>query len=85
MPLAAAAYRLQYQSSGVPSFLVAMVFLAAAVSFRLFRLAACRTWFWVASRRAFCFTCSAKITEDLSKAELMHPCWQRGFRLSLAV
>ena len=34
---------------------------------------ACKKWFWVASPQGFLLYVLAKITEDLSKAELMHP------------
>ena len=72
--LAAAAYRLQYQKLlARPFFLVAMVFLAAAVSLRLFRFGGVQKMVLGGIAAGFLLYVLAKITEDLSKAELMHP------------
>ncbi len=72
--LGAAAYRLQYQKLlARPFFLVAMVFLAAAVSLRLFRFGGVQKMVLGGIAAGFLLYVLAKITEDLSKAELMHP------------
>ena len=72
--LAAAAYRLQYHKLiARPFFLVAMVFLAAAVSLRLFRFGGVQKMVLGGIAAGFLLYVLAKITEDLSKAELMHP------------
>jgi lipopolysaccharide export system permease protein len=72
--LAASAYRLQYQKLlARPFFLVAMVFLAAAVSLRLFRFGGVQKMVLGGIAAGFLLFVLAKITEDLSKAELMHP------------
>jgi lipopolysaccharide export system permease protein len=72
--LAAAAYRLQYHKLiARPFFLVAMVFLAAAVSLRLFRFGGVQKMVLGGIAAGFLLYVLAKITEDLSKAEVMHP------------
>ena len=72
--LVAAAYRLQYHKLlARPFFLVAMVFLAAAVSLRLFRFGGVQKMVLGGIAAGFLLYVLAKITEDLSKAELMHP------------
>ncbi|MES1154937.1 MAG: LPS export ABC transporter permease LptG [Pseudorhodoplanes sp.] len=72
--LAAAAYRLQYHKLlARPFFLVAMVFLAASVSLRLFRFGGVQKMVLGGIAAGFLLYVLAKITEDLSKAELMHP------------
>ena len=72
--LAAAGYRLQYHKLlSRPFLLAAMVLLAAAFSLRFFRFGGVQKWFWVASAAGFLLYVLSKITEDLSKAELMHP------------
>jgi lipopolysaccharide export system permease protein len=59
---ATAGYRLQYHKLiAQPFLLVAMVMLAASVSLRFFRMG------------GFLLYVLSKVTEDLSKAELMHP------------
>ena len=72
--LAAAGYRLQYQKLlARPFFLVAMVFLAAAVSLRLFRFGGVQKMVLGGIAAGFLLYVLAKVTEDLSKVELMHP------------
>ena len=72
--LRAAAYRLQYQKLlARPFFLVAMVFLAASVSLRLFRFGGVQQMVLGGVGAGFLLYVLAKVTEDMSKAELMHP------------
>lgn len=72
--LRSAAYRLQYQKLlARPFFLVAMVFLAASVSLRLFRFGGVQQMVLGGVGAGFLLYVLAKVTEDMSKAELMHP------------
>jgi lipopolysaccharide export system permease protein len=72
--LAAAGYRLQYQKLiARPFFLTAMVFLAAAVSLRFFRMGGVQKMVLSGVAAGFLLYVLSKVTEDLSKAELMHP------------
>ncbi|GIK79043.1 MAG: LPS export ABC transporter permease LptG [Pseudorhodoplanes sp.] len=72
--LKAAGYRLQYQKLlARPFFLVAMVFLAASVSLRLFRFGGVQQMVLGGVAAGFLLYVLAKIAEDMSKAELMHP------------
>ncbi len=72
--LAAAGYRLQYyQLLAQPFYLVAMVLLAAAVSLRFFRLGGVQKVVLGGIAAGFLLYVMAKITGDLSKAELMAP------------
>lgn len=72
--LKAAGYRLQFQKLlARPFFLVAMVFLAAAVSLRFFRMGGVQKMVLGGIAAGFLLYVLAKVTEDLSKAELMHP------------
>jgi lipopolysaccharide export system permease protein len=72
--LAAAGYRLQYyQLLAQPFYLVAMVLLAAAVSLRFFRLGGVQKVVLGGIGAGFLLFVLAKITGDLSKAEMMAP------------
>ena len=72
--LAAAGYRLQFQKLlARPFLLVAMVFLAAAVSLRFFRFGGVQKMILSGVAAGFLLYVFQKVTEDLSKAELMHP------------
>jgi len=72
--LAAAGYRLQFQKLlARPFLLIAMVFLAAAVSLRFFRFGGVQKMVLGGVAAGFLLYVLAKVTEDLSKAELMHP------------
>ena len=72
--LAAAGYRLQFQKLlARPFLLVAMVFLAAAVSLRFFRFGGVQKMVLSGVALGFLLYVLSKVTEDLSKAELMHP------------
>lgn len=72
--LKAAGYRLQFHKLlARPFFLVAMVFLAAAVSLRFFRMGGVQKMVLGGIGAGFLLYVLAKVTEDLSKAELMHP------------
>jgi lipopolysaccharide export system permease protein len=72
--LGAAGYRLQYQKLlARPFFLVAMVLLAAAVSLRFFRFGGVQKMVLGGMLAGFLLYVMAKVTDDLSKAELMHP------------
>jgi len=72
--LGAAGYRLQFQKLlARPFFLVAMVFLAAAVSLRFFRFGGVQKMVLSGVAAGFLLYVLSKVTEDLSKAELMHP------------
>jgi lipopolysaccharide export system permease protein len=72
--LAAAGYRLQYQKLlAQPFLLAAMVFLAAAVSLRFFRFGGVQKMVLSGVAAGFLLYVLSKTTEDLSKADLMHP------------
>jgi len=72
--LTAAGYRLQYyQLLAQPFYLVAMVLLAAAVSLRFFRLGGVQKVVLGGIAAGFLLYVLAKITGDLSKAEMMSP------------
>ena len=72
--LGAAGYRLQYQLLlARPLLLVAMVMLAASVSLRFFRFGGVSAMVLSGVAAGFFLYVLSKITEDLSKAELMHP------------
>lgn len=72
--LMAAGYRLQYQLLVArPFFLVAMVLLAASVSLRFFRFGGVQQMILGGIAAGFLLYILSKVTEDLSKAELMHP------------
>lgn len=71
---AAAGYKLQYQLLlARPFVLAAMVLLAAAVSLRLFRFGGVQKMVLSGIGAGFLLYVLSKITEDLSKAELMNP------------
>ena len=72
--LGAAAYRLQYQKLlAKPFVLVAMVLLAAAVSLRFFRFGGVQKMVLSGVAAGFLLYVLSKVTDDLSKAALMHP------------
>jgi lipopolysaccharide export system permease protein len=72
--LVAAGYRFQFQKLlAQPFLLAAMVFLAAAVSLRFFRLGGIQKMVLSGVAAGFLLYVLSKVTEDLSKAELMHP------------
>jgi lipopolysaccharide export system permease protein len=72
--LAAAGYRLQYQELlSRPFLLVAMVLLAAAVSLRFFRFGGVQKMVLSGITAGFMLFVLSKITEDMSKAELLSP------------
>ncbi|MGC1091129.1 MAG: LPS export ABC transporter permease LptG [Pseudolabrys sp.] len=72
--LVAAAYRLQLQKLlARPFLLAAMVLLAAAVSLRFFRFGGVQKMVLSGVAAGFLLYVLSKVTEDLSKAELMHP------------
>lgn len=72
--LAAAAYRLQYHKLlSRPFMLAAMVLLAAAFSLRFFRFGGVQKMVLGGVTSGFLLYVLSKVTEDLSKAELMHP------------
>jgi len=72
--LGAAGYRLQYQLLlARPFLLVAMVFLAASVSLRFFRFGGVPKMVLSGVSAGFLLYVLSKVTEDVSKAELMHP------------
>jgi lipopolysaccharide export system permease protein len=72
--LAASGYRLQYQKLlARPFYLAAMVLLAAAVSLRFFRFGGVQKMILSGVGSGFLLYVLSKVTEDLSKAELMHP------------
>lgn len=72
--LVAAGYRLQFQKLlARPFLLAAMVFLAAAVSLRFFRFGGIQKMVLSGVAAGFLLYVLSKVTEDLSKAELMHP------------
>lgn len=72
--LATAGYRFQYEKlRAQPFMLVAMVLLASSVSLRFFRLGGVQTMVLSGIAAGFLLYVLSKVTEDLSKAELMHP------------
>jgi lipopolysaccharide export system permease protein len=72
--LVAAGYRLQFQKLlARPFLLAAMIFLAAAVSLRFFRFGGVQKMVLSGIAAGFLLYVLSKVTEDLSKAELMHP------------
>ena len=72
--LVAAGYRLQFQKLlARPFLLAAMVLLAAAVSLRFFRFGGIQKMVLSGIAAGFLLYVLSKVTEDLSKAELMHP------------
>jgi lipopolysaccharide export system permease protein len=72
--LGAAGYRLQFQKLlARPFLLAAMVLLAAAVSLRFFRFGGIQKMVLSGVAAGFLLYVLSKVTEDLSKAELMHP------------
>jgi lipopolysaccharide export system permease protein len=72
--LGAAGYRLQFQKLLARPFLLsAMVFLAAAVSLRFFRFGGVQKMVLSGMASGFLLYVLSKVTEDLAKAELMHP------------
>lgn len=69
-----AGYRLQYHKLiARPFLLAAMVLLAAAVSLRFFRFGGVQKMVLSGVAAGFLLYVLSKVTEDLSKAELMHP------------
>ncbi len=71
---ATAGYRLQYQKLiAQPFLLAAMVMLAASVSLRFFRMGGVQKMVLSGVGAGFLLYVLSKVTEDLSKAELMHP------------
>jgi lipopolysaccharide export system permease protein len=72
--LVAGGYRLQFQKLLARPFLLsAMVLLAAAVSLRFFRFGGIQKMVLSGIAAGFLLYVLSKVTEDLSKAELMHP------------
>jgi lipopolysaccharide export system permease protein len=72
--LAAAGYRLQYQKLlSRPFLLAAMVLLAAAFSLRFFRFGGVQKMVLGGITAGFLLYVLSKVTDDLSKAELMYP------------
>jgi lipopolysaccharide export system permease protein len=72
--LVAAGYRLQFQKLlARPFFLSAMVLLSAAVSLRFLRFGGVQKMVLSGVAAGFLLYILQKVTEDLSKAELMHP------------
>lgn len=72
--LAAAGYRLQYYQLLVrPFLLTAMVLLAASVSLRFFRFGGVQKMILSGIAAGFLLFVLSKITEDMSKSELMSP------------
>ena len=72
--LVAAGYRLQFEKLlARPFLLAAMVLLAAAVSLRFFRFGGVQKMVLSGVAAGFLLYVLSKVTEDLSKAELMHP------------
>lgn len=72
--LAAAGYRLQYQKLLSRPFLLAtMVLLAAAFSLRFFRFGGVQKMILGGVLSGFMLYVFSKVTEDMSKAELLHP------------
>jgi len=72
--LVAAGYRLQFQKLLAQPFLMAaMVFLAAAVSLRFFRFGGVQKMVLSGMAAGFLLYVMSKMTDDLSKAELLNP------------
>lgn len=72
--LAAAGYKLQYQKLlSRPALLVAMVMVAAAFSLRFFRFGGVQKMVLFGVSAGFLLFVLSKITDDLSKAEILHP------------
>jgi lipopolysaccharide export system permease protein len=72
--LAAAGYRLQYQKLlSRPFMLASMVLLAAAFSLRFFRFGGVQKMVLGGVATGFLLYVLSKVTDDLSKAELLHP------------
>jgi len=72
--LAAAGYRLQYQLLlARPFLLAAMILLAASVSLRAFRFGGVPQRILIGVVAGFSIYVLSKVTEDLSKAELLYP------------
>ena len=72
--LGAAGYRLQYQKLlARPFVLASMVLLAAAVSLRFFRFGGVQKMILSGVAAGFLLYVLTKVTDDLSKAGLMHP------------
>src|SRR5205823_11663921 len=72
--LMASGYRLQYQLLiARPFLLISMVLLAASVSLRFFRFGGVQQMVLGGVTGGFLLYVLSKVTEDLSKAELMHP------------
>ncbi len=72
--LLAAGYRLQFQKLLARPFLfAAMVFLAGAVSLRFFRFGGIQKMVLSGVAAGFLLYVLSKVTDDMSKAELMHP------------
>src|SRR5262249_14905738 len=72
--LAASGYRLQYQLLlARPFLLAAMVILAASVSLRFFRFGGVTRMILSGVIAGFLLYVLSKVTEDMSKADLMHP------------
>jgi lipopolysaccharide export system permease protein len=72
--LAAAGYRLQYQLLlARPFLLAAMILLAASVSLRAFRFGGVPQRILIGVAAGFSLYVLSKISEDLSKADLLHP------------
>jgi lipopolysaccharide export system permease protein len=71
---ATAGYRLQYHKLiAQPFLLAAMVMLAASVSLRFFRMGGVQKMVLSGVGAGFLLYVLSKVTEDLSKAELMNP------------
>ena len=71
---ATAGYRLQYHKLiAQPFLLAAMVMLAASVGLRFFRFGGVQKMILSGVGAGFLLYVLSKVTEDLSKAELMHP------------
>lgn len=72
--LSSAAYRLQYQKLlSRPFLLAAMVMLAASFSLRFFRMGGVQTMVLGGILSGFLLYVLSKVTEDMSKAELLSP------------
>jgi lipopolysaccharide export system permease protein len=72
--LAAAGYRLQYQILiARPFLLAAMILLASSVSLRAFRFGGVPQRILTGVAGGFAIYVLSKVTEDLSKADLLHP------------
>ncbi len=72
--LVAAGYRLQFQKLlAQPFLLAAMVFLAASVSLRFFRFGGVQKMVLSGVAAGFLLYVLSKVTDDMSKAELLHP------------